>query len=77
VKINEKNNMHKHLYIKKNTRKVYFKDVYFLTVKYECLCGDWLKRRIRPDEIAPKYWIWDILSDQPVRLEQIPASPTL
>lgn len=65
--------MHAHLYIKKNVKKVHFNNESFSTVKYECLCGDWWKRRVSASEIAPKYWEWELFTDREVKLEKAPV----
>lgn len=69
--------MHKHLYIKKSTRKIGVKDGTFVSnVKYECSCGDWWRRQIKPGQTASKIWDWVILSDQPLKMENFDTSGT-
>lgn len=67
--------MHEHLFKKKRTRKFTLNngDEAF-SVKYGCDCGEWMTRQVKKEQKAPLYWLWEIFSDQPLKMQNIETS---
>lgn len=67
--------MHSHLYLKKRKRAIVLNNSSIVySVKYECMCGDWWVRQILKGQDIPSIWNWEIFSDEPIKLENIPQN---